>query len=90
MEVPILNIGAMELNNGGVNGGLNEGVNKGEKNLFEILKKYPNKRTPFFSEKLAVPTKTIERWMKKLRIENKIEFTGSSKTSGYYIKKHKN
>jgi ATP-dependent DNA helicase RecG len=38
------------------------------------------------SESLDVPLKTVERWIKKLRNESRIEFIGSSKTGGYYLK----
>jgi ATP-dependent DNA helicase RecG len=30
--------------------------------------------------------KNIERWIKQLKQENKIEFRGAPKTGGYYIK----
>jgi len=36
---------------------------------------------------LHTPSKTIERWLKKLKDEGKIEFKGSSKTGGYYIRR---
>jgi len=29
--------------------------------------------------------RTIERWLRKLKNEGKIEFIGSSKTGGYWI-----
>jgi predicted HTH transcriptional regulator len=58
----------------------NEGVNR----LFELIKIYPGKRIPFFESELNIPQKTIERWIKKLRNEHKIIYTGSSKTGGYY------
>ena len=40
---------------------------------------------PELSEQLHVPAKTIERWIKKLRDENKIIFKGAPKTGGYFI-----
>ena len=39
---------------------------------------------PEISEQLHVPAKTIERWIKKLRDENKIIFKGAPKTGGYF------
>ncbi|MDR0681920.1 MAG: hypothetical protein LBG15_08770, partial [Dysgonamonadaceae bacterium] len=65
----------------------NEGVNpesEGLNRLFELIKIYPGKRIPFFESELNIPQKTIERWIKKLRNEHKIIYTGSSKTGGYY------
>jgi predicted HTH transcriptional regulator len=37
------------------------------------------------SETLDIPSKTIERWIKKLKDNDKIKFVGSSRTGGYYI-----
>jgi len=42
-------------------------------------------RIPELSEKLHVPVKTIERWIKKLRDDKKIVFQGASKTGGYFV-----
>ena len=62
----------------------NEGVNEGVNQLYTIIKKYPNKKTPFFSKELNTSVKNIERWIKRLKKEDKIEFKGSPKTGGYY------
>ncbi len=63
-----------------------EGVNL----LLNIIKKYPGKRTPFFSRELNTSSKNIERWIKKLRDKGIIEFKGSSKSGGYcYIERGK-
>ncbi|MDR0724724.1 MAG: putative DNA binding domain-containing protein [Prevotellaceae bacterium] len=75
------------INNKGVNPE-SEGVNlesEGVNRLFELIKIYPGKRIPFFESELNIPQKTIERWIKKLRNEHKIIYTGSSKTGGYYV-----
>jgi len=45
-----------------------------------------NKKTPFFAKELNTSVKNIERWIKKLRDDAKIEFIGSPKTGGYVIK----
>ena len=34
-----------------------------------------------------VTNRTVERWIKQLREENKIEFRGAAKTGGYYVTK---
>lgn len=57
----------------------NEGVNA----LWDFIKKHPDKRVPQFSKALKVPSKTIERWLKVLKNEEKIEFRGSPKVGGY-------
>ena len=65
---------------------VNEGVNEGVNKLYEIIKIYPGNRTPFFSKKISTSTKNIERWIKELKLIDKIEFKGTPKTGGYYIK----
>ncbi len=67
--------------------GVSKGVNEGVNALFEYIKNNPGKRTPKFKEDLGFPIKTIERWLKKLKDEQKIEYMGTPKTGGYYIKK---
>jgi ATP-dependent DNA helicase RecG len=64
-----------------------EGVSEGVNTLFDYIKNNPGKRTPQFEEALGVPIKTVERWLKKLKDEQKIEFRGAPKTGGYYIRK---
>ena len=63
----------------------NEGVNL----LLATIKKYPGKRSSFFSKKLNTSVKNIERWLKKLRDEEKIVFIGAPKTGGYFLKEGK-
>ena len=65
--------------NEGVNGGVNEGVNL----LHAFICDHPGKRTSEISKVLNVPQKTIERWIHKLKAEQKITFVGSPKTGGY-------
>ncbi len=36
------------------------------------------------AEKMRTSPKNIERWIKQLKNEGKIEFRGSPKTGGYY------
>jgi len=73
-------------NDEGVSEGVNEGVNEGVKNLLTLIKKHPNNKTPFFAKELNTSVKNVERWIKKLRVEDKIKFVGSPKTGGYYVK----
>jgi ATP-dependent DNA helicase RecG len=71
--------------NEGVNGGVNEGVNEGVNKLFKTIQETPGKRMPYYALATDVPEKTIERWLKQLREEGKIEFKGSAKTGGYFV-----
>ena len=65
---------------------LNEGVNEGVNSLLNLIQNNPNKKTPYFVKELDTSIKNIERWIKKLKDENKIEYIGSPKTGGYYAK----
>lgn len=64
-------------------GGVNEGVNS----LFVLIGKNGGGRIPYYADLLESPVKTVERWVKQLRKEGKIEFRGAPKTGAYYIKK---
>jgi len=66
---------------GGVTGGVTGGVN-----LLEHIEKNPGKRTSQMMKDTNMAKRTIERQLKKLREEGKIEFRGSAKTGGYFIK----
>ena len=63
-------------------GEVNEGVNE----VLAFIRDNPGKRIPQIEKEIGVPAKTIERWLKKLKDEGILEFKGSSKTGGYYIK----
>ncbi len=52
----------------------------------EFIKKHLNKKTPFFAKELETSVKNIERWIKLLKDEQKIEFKGAPKTGGYILK----
>jgi ATP-dependent DNA helicase RecG len=66
----------------------NEGVNLENEgvNLEKFIIKNPWLRISQISEMLNIPKKTLERWVKKLKDEWKIEFIWSTKTWGYFIK----
>ena len=65
---------------------VNEGVNEGVKQLFDLVEKKPNNRAPYYAKELQTSVKNVERWLKQLKDEDKIEFKGSSKTGGYHTK----
>jgi ATP-dependent DNA helicase RecG len=69
---------------GGANEGANEGVNEGVNALLTLIDKKPGLRAPELAHQLKAPAKTVERWLKQLRLENRIKFVGPSKTGGYY------
>lgn len=71
--------------NEGVNEGVHEGVHEGVKSLYALIQAKPNNRSPFFALELNTSVKNIERWLKQLKDEEKVEFKGSPKTGGYVI-----
>ncbi|MDR3245506.1 MAG: hypothetical protein LBT50_03640 [Prevotellaceae bacterium] len=78
--------GGLNPENGGLNpenGGLNA-ENEELNLLLETIIQYSGKQTQFFEKKLNKPKRTIERWLKKLRDNEEIEFRGSKKTGGYW------
>ena len=62
------------------------GINEGIKSLIKYIKENPGKRNKEISENIGEPPKTVERWIKKLRDDSIIEFKGSKKTGGCFIK----
>jgi ATP-dependent DNA helicase RecG len=64
----------------GINGGVNDGINR----LLEFIHKNPGQRVVELAATLNIPPKTIERWIKKLKEQKRIVFTGSRKTGGYH------
>ena len=66
-------------------GGVNEGVNEGVNLLLHIIIQMPGVRLPELSKKMQIPVKTLERWIKQLRVDNKVVFIGAPKTGGYYV-----
>jgi ATP-dependent DNA helicase RecG len=70
--------------------GVSEGVNEGVNSLLAFIQRTPGLRSPQISRAMGIPVKTLERWLKKLREQNKIEFMGSPKTGGYRKKEAQN
>lgn len=90
-------------NSEGVNEGVSEGVknklkavfideSEGVKNelisIYEIIETTPNLKTKDIATIIDKGLSTTERYLKKLKDEDFIEFVGSSKTGGYDIKKN--
>ena len=74
-----INEGVNEGTSEGISGGASEGINR----LVEYIGENPGKRVVEIAAALNVPSKTIERWIKKLREQGKVTFSGSRKTGGY-------
>ena len=77
-------------NTGGVSGVVNEGVNGavngGVKALLEYIQNNPGLRKPQISGAIGIPIRTLQRRLRELRDQNRIEFRGSPKTGGYHVK----
>ncbi len=65
---------------------INGVVKKEIDSLYAFIKKYPNQKANTLSKKLEIPLRTTQRWLKQLKDEEKVEFKGSPKTGGYYVK----
>ena len=61
-------------------------LNGGLKEVYEYIKMHPGHNTKTISAAVSRPVKTVEKWIKNIRQKNLIEFKGSKKTGGYYIK----
>ena len=72
--------------NGGIKEGINGGIKEGIKLLLHTVKGKPGKRTNELAELLQISPKTMEKWIKKLKQQEKIVFKGSKKTGGYFVK----
>jgi ATP-dependent DNA helicase RecG len=67
---------------GGVNGGVNSNIDP----LYLFIKTNPNQNASTISKALQISLRTIQRKLKQLKDEEKIEFKGSPKTGGYCVK----
>jgi len=61
---------------------LDGGVNE----LLDFVSKNPSSKAKYISETTHIPLRTVERWLKQLKNEDKIEFKGAPKTGGYHAK----
>ena len=70
--------------NGGVNGGVSGGVSTESIYLLVLIQAQPGIKTSELVSQTGKPQRTIERWLKRLKDSQKIEFLGAPKTGGYY------
>ena len=61
-----------------------ERINEGIKSILEFIQSNLGQRVSQISQSTGIPAKTLERWIKQLKEQNKIEFRGSKKTGGYW------
>ena len=61
-------------------------VNGGVNDLLEYIRSNPGKKTADLKTVFNLPQRTLERWLKQLKGESKIEFRGPPKTGGYFTK----
>lgn len=71
---------------GVVSGGVNGVVSGGVAELLEFIQTNPGLRANELSKHIDTPLRTVQRWLKQLKDENKIEFQGVPKTGGYVLK----
>ena len=64
--------------------GVNVGVNVGVK-ILAYIRLHPGCRANAIADAVGTSTRTVERYIRQLREQGKIEFRGVPKTGGYYI-----
>ena len=69
-----------QLPDGGVSGGVNVGVNY----LHAYIQAHPGQLASEMTTANKVPQRVIERWLKQLKVDGKVEFKGAPKTGGYH------
>jgi Fic family protein len=85
----LLNIGGVNKENGGVNMDSTTnigGVNSLESELLGAIQSMPGLNAPTLSTTINKSLRTIQRYLKKLTDEGKVEFRGAAKSGGYYMK----
>ena len=60
-------------------------VSGGVTELLEFIQTNPGLRANELSKHIDTPLRTVQRWLKQLKDENKIEFQGAPKTGGYVV-----
>ena len=54
--------------------------------MIEFIRNTPGLRTSHISRAISTPVRTLQRQLRILRNQNRIEFRGSPKTGGYHEK----
>ncbi|MFV0555392.1 MAG: hypothetical protein ACK5LR_11925, partial [Mangrovibacterium sp.] len=66
--------------------GLSEGLSEGLKELIDILMNIQGLNATEISNRMNKGLSTVERYLRKLKKNGIVEFRGSKKTGGYYLK----
>lgn len=67
--------------------GVNVGVNVGEADVLDFIRaNQPVNASAISAHYPHVTQRTIERWLKTLREQGKVEFQGAPRTGGYFVK----
>lgn len=72
--------------NEGINEGVNEGVNSVSHLILNTIAKRGGLSAPDIVKITGKGLATVERYIARLKKEDKIEYRGSLKTGGYYLK----
>ena len=62
-----------------------EGVNVEVNGLLSYAPSHPGKRAGEMAVAFKLSQRTIERWLKLLKENGKVEYRGAAKTGGYYF-----
>ena len=66
--------------------GINDGLNEGLKILVDFIFSNPGLNAITLSERLKIPLSTIGKRLRVLKSRDYVEYKGSKKTGGYYVK----
>ena len=72
--------------NGGLNGMITGGLNGTIKEVYDYIQSHQGASAIDMENKLNIPLRTLQRWLKELKEKQLIEYRGSKKTGGYFIK----
>ena len=61
-----------------------EGASGGASDLLSYIQAHPGQRSNEMVVALNTPLRSIERWLKQLKENGLIEFTGATKSGGYH------
>ncbi len=81
----LLNSGGVNTDNGGVNIVDSGGVNTVKDQILQAIITMPGINAPTLAITLNMSLRTIQRYVKQLSDEQKVEFRGAAKNGGYYI-----
>lgn len=62
----------------------NVGANVGVSGLLSYVQSHPGQRAGEMAVAFKLTRRTIERWLKQLKENGKVEYRGATKTGGYY------